>query len=529
MSLSKRHEIKVRLPFLLREIGQQVDGLFDCILQVGDTQIKCNRFLLAKNSKWFYEYFEAHPKPGPEFTSNNVVVVHINNIQPKYVINFMDILYKNYLRLDIYNIPHLLKIADYYKFPHITRILRTFYIDASKDNRTLMHFAKTFIENGLVNDAISLAEKISQHFINAEKQENVIFTIAEIYDALSPPVFAAVLKERQKKLQKIGVSTVNDETTDKNELKIVNESIINNINRYKLVKEPISDLLVVKYIEDFVKNKGISTLTDDDKESLAEVLKSYTFDNLGLDGQARSYMLKYDCDWFPARYARKQINEILKKRKEVLINIKRKLNNLNNETITNRWFVMSLVKNVKNADSRPEDTPVIEFIRTLGGAVNPFNPVLHGFINIESTKPCIDKRKPEYPFIQNPDCYFFAVKDGNDKNPYIGFDLGKNVSFNPTQLYFDSRASFKINKVKENDFKQNLKDTRSHVSKLNVTFGSYSDIVHFADPTNPTFVNLSSRLRKPFSNAKFELVENDKGPGSDTFCLTTLEVFGNFE
>ena len=59
-------------------------------------------------------------------------------------------------------------------------------------------------------------------------------------------------------------------------------------------------------------------------------------------------------------------------------------------------YVMSWVKNAKHVNLHPDNTPIIEFIRTLGGTVNPFNPIEYGLINIESTKPIINKRKPEY-------------------------------------------------------------------------------------------------------------------------------------
>ena len=130
--------------------------------------------------------------------------------------------------------------------------------------------------------------------------------------------------------------------------------------------------------------------------------------------------------------------------------------------------------------------------------------------------------------IQNSNLYFFGAQDGNVK-PYIKFDLGKNITFSPMHLLFDSRASFKDNQIKNKENKKHAKDTRGHISKLNVTLSQNSAIIQFGNPESPTTIEISSKLKKPFSNAKFEFHEINKGSGCDTFRLTTLELFGKLE
>lgn len=529
MSSQQQYKINLRLPCDFEEIG-----VFDCILDVSGTQIKCNRIILAKNSKWFEEYFEKNPKKGEQFTIDNAVVVPINNILPQYMQSFMNILYKNYLEINIENLPHLLKVAYFYKFPQITSILRTFYIDASRNNETLMYFAKLFIQNGLIDDAKALSEKIATHFIAAERKDtDAVFSIDDIYDALSPPVFAAVLIERFKKLQSMSNAQEpqkQESNKGKNDPYDINKSIEENLHKYTLIKEPIEDMLVAQYIEEFVKLKGIETLTEDDRESLADVFNYYVIGNQGLNDTTRPFMLKYDCDWFPARYARLHVDQILNKRRRVFKNFKKDMNRIKDKPSTNRWYTMSWITNVRDADTRPEPTPIIEFIRTLGASVNPINPIEYGLFNIESTKAIINQRKVENAFIHDPSLYFITAQPDNENTiPYIKFDLGSECLFKPSQFYFDSRTYFKPNQLKSKESKEHKKDSRGHVSKLNISYGpnKTSDTVTFGSPSNPTRCSLPDKLQSPFSSAKFECIQTDKE--SDIFRLTTIELFGSFE
>lgn len=531
---TQQYKINLRLPSHFDQIGREIKGMDDCIIQVGDTRIPCNRILLAKNSQWFRDYFAKHKKPGVQFREENAVVVPINDILPEYMQSFIDILYKNYLKINVINLPHLLKVAHFYKFPQISSILRTFYKDASQSNYTLMHFAKTFIENGLVDDAIALAPEITSHFIRAENHDQTeTISIQDIYDALSPPVFAAVLIERRKKLEAELNVQVNDpqaQQAQQNTPESVNRSIRENLNKYVLQKEPTNDRLIIKYIEEFVKVKGVKTLTEDDKESLAKALVSRQNAEGLMAVSFKEDLINNDCDWVPARFYRFHVKRILDNRRSALRQFQKSIRKVGENETTNRWYVTSCVRNIKNAVKNPDPVPLIEFIRTLGGSVKPINPVDFGFIVIDSTKPMIDSRKAQNVFVQDPTQYFISQNDGKKKG-FIKFDIGDNVFFKPSRIYIDSRAYFKRHELNSKDQKNSVKlDYRGHISSLKMTISkngaTESRDFNIPEPAKPYEIDFPLRDHL-FSSATFEVNATDKG--SDIFRITTLEIMGDFE
>lgn len=60
------------------------------------------------------------------------------------------------------------------KFPHVSRMLRTFCIDANTQNKDkfLMQFTEKFIEAGLIEDAFSLVPKNVEHFLSIELNDS---------------------------------------------------------------------------------------------------------------------------------------------------------------------------------------------------------------------------------------------------------------------------------------------------------------------------------------------------------------------
>lgn len=295
-------------------------------------------------------------------------------------------------------------------------------------------------------------------------------------------------------------------------------------------KEPTGDHLIFKYIDDFVKFKGVKNLSEDDKEELVKTLIS----NQNKDGiKSASYttdIIKYDCDWIPDRFYRLHVNRILDNKRNALREFQKSLENLGENDSTNRWFVMSHVSNIKNAVKCPESVPLIEFIRTLGGAVKPFNPVKYGFITIDSSEAIIPERPAENAFIQDPECYFLSSKE-EMKNGFIKFDLGDNVHFKPFKMYLDSRAMYKKHEIITRNKKDpNQLDQRNRVSKVKLTINnnetSKSVVFDIPNPMNPSEIDFPLR-DQPFSSATFEIEEIIRGV--DTFRITTLEVIGVFE
>ena len=397
-------------------------------------------------------------------------------------------------------------------------------------NFELMENAKKFIQNGHIDDAIALVPEITTHFMKAEQNDPTeYFSIYEIYDALSPPVFARVLIERRKRIEKEELfNTPIDYTTNSPEY--VNKSIRENLDKYILHKEPTGDHLIFKYIDDFVKVKKANTLSADDKEELAKTLISMYNEEGIMSTSFTNDFLNYDCDRVPDRFYIFHENRILDGKRKALIKFQKSIEKLGEDDSTNRWSVLSNVNNVKNAARRPENVPLIEFIRTFGGFAKPFNPVKYGFIKIDSSKPTIINRTAENAFIQDPECYFLSNKE-EMKNGFIKFDLGNNVHFKPVKLYIDSRASYNRSEINQMKKSEPYKlDTRSRISKVKLTINnnesSNSVVFEIPDKIDPSEIDFPLK-KQPFSSATFEIEETNKG--ADTFRITTLEVFGDFE
>ena len=536
MSSEQRFKINLRLPWRFAQFGKELKGMNDCVIQIGETKIPSNILLLAKNSQWFDDYFVKNMEPGVQYGDENPLVVPINDIELKHMQSFLDILYKNYLQINVYNLPHLLRIAHFYKFPHITNILRAFYKDASRSDLTLMYFTKTFIQNGLVEDAIALAPEITSHFMRAEENDTTeMITIKEIYDATSPPVFAAVLIERRKRLEaksNMQSNAPDAEPVQRNTTVHVNKSIRENMKQFILHKEPTGDRLLIKYIEEFVKVKGAKNLTENDKESLAEVFVS-SMNNSGLMSVIfTESVINNDCDWMPSRFLKFHIKRILDSKRRAMRQFERTVNKLGKDDTINRWYITSRVRNIKNAVANPDVVPLIEFIRTLGGVINPIDPVEYGFITINSSKEMINKRDARNVFIQDPSCYFISRKY-DDKNGFIEFNLGDDVLFRPSHLYLDSRANYKEQELNNSTgSEQNVAklDYRSHIFKSILTLcpkiGDEKP-VEFNLPKAEETQMIGFPRQRPFSAAKFEVAETDKKE-STIFRITTLEVMGDF-
>lgn len=541
--MSKNNEsMFIRLPNHFQEIAKANTDLNDCILRAGEKQIPCQRVFLARYSKWFYKYFLEHQK-----IDKNPVVVEINNVEPKYLEEFINLLYTNYLKVNEKNLPQLLKIAYYYKFPHISHILRSFCIDANTQNKDkfLMQFTEKFIEAGLIDDAISLAPKIAAHFRRAELHDpSEKITIQEIYQKLNPAVFSAVLKARNRLLseeqmknpQKTPTYSSTQKKNNNIKLITINDSIRQNLSRHLYDQELTGNLLIIYYIEQFVKTKGISTLTETDKKQLSEVLKTPELPKGIEDDYSINYMKKFSCEWFPDKIYRKHVCTLLDKKREILNNFEKKVDLIDQKTGTNRWFIMSWIKKIKDVKMGLNDVPLIEFIRTLGDSTNEINPILYNLIKVECSKPLMMFRGIENAFLRDPNLYYITGIMNQDKNelPFVDINLGENVFFRPRRILLDSRASYNSTDLNARSGDNVLdNDYMSHASLLNLKTSSVNNLLlKIPNPRFPSFVlfpreNGDDDYAAPLSSVRLELNKNDKN--TDTFRITTIEITGTFD
>lgn len=435
--MEESEKITVRLPFLFKSLREE-PVFNDCILKMKSGKEICTmRLLLAKNSKWFERYFETHDRTGMELDRSNAVVVNIGvfegeqgrqrivDFDDQTIEDFVDLLYSNYIKMTVKNIPRLLKVAVNYEFTTIAELFRRFYLEAAND-KTLLYFVSEFIENDLISDAKSLAPKIAQHLIQIERNDpNECFTTHDIYKALNPSVFATVLIEKNNIENKI-------------ELDPNAQSHTNNKPHGLYLYEPgppSQDIKNIRYIEDFVKFKG--TLTNEDKEDLAKVVDWDSF-------LASKYLLQFPCDWLPGSYSRKTYQRIFLKRKRLLRELGKELKKC--EEKQSRWYSMGWLRTISNIEQSHDEVPIVEFIRTFGGITKPFDPVKYGLLEVESSAPLIKINKPENAFIRNDDLYFMS-RSRKEQPSYISFNLGPHVSFRPVRFYLNSHFAYRKSQI----------------------------------------------------------------------------------
>lgn len=486
--------VNVRLPFLFKSLTDSTDVFNDCIIKFNSgVEYPFVRIILAKNSKYFDNYFEVNDQ------QKLPIIINVDKcIDQKAMIEFLKFLYSNYLKLDVYNIPALLKIARHYEFLVIGKLLERFYMDAAQNDDTLIHFVSEFIKYDLESDALLLAPNIALHLFRIEKKDpDEKFTCTQIYQAVTPRVFAEILKEKNKL----------------EDSKISRDPLRSQLYLYDPSKVDI-DKKNILHIENYVKlYTEHHELTENDKEYLASVIEW----DMEKNSNAPSYLIKYKCDWLPANYSQPLIERILKTRNLRIKQFNRNLKQQPDQV--SRWFSLSWIRTIKINEAPNEDLPIIEFIRTIGGTSKPVDPVKHGLIKVYSSKPLITKNKPQNALIRDPKLYFES-RAFDKQPPYISIDLGPNTLFRPRNVFFDSRY---------------LRESTKYNNKGIVTsvLAQVKEQDKMSQPVTLSVVNnnspyLCSFNNKPGSEIKFTL-NGLTSKNFDVFRVTELEVIGNFQ
>lgn len=484
--------INVRLPFLFKKLTGESDTFNDCILRFrSGVEYPFVRIVLAKQSRYFENYFKENAQ------QQLPVIVNMKEcIDPNAMKQLLDLLYTNYIKLNVYNITPLLKIARQYEFPVICRFLTQFYLEASNDE-TLLHFVKEFIKNDLHDDALLLAPKIASHLYRIERNDpDEKITCTEIYQAVTPVILTKVLIE-------------------KNKLEIRKEAQRDVINSelYKYDIKEDHNLKNIGHIENFVKLYTVShKLTDDDKESLSSAIE---WDD---ESSTIQYFIHYKCDWVPARYSQDIIESILRIRNKRLTEFKKNLQKQPSQV--SRWFSLSWIRTIKNIESPNKDLPIIEFIRTIGGTTKSIDPVKYGLIKVNSSPPLYPKAEPKQAIIKNN--YNFAARTFDNKPPYISIDLGLNTIFAPRKVYLDSHFIHKKKMFMNEGFPQSVlvqvknKKGLTNQIKLNITYD------------NNGRTQLCQFVNDGGSEFTFTL-SGQTSNNSDLFRVSELEIIGNFQ
>lgn len=468
----------------------------DCRLVSGDVKIPCQRIVLAKVSNWFDKYFEEHP-----ITKYGDVCEIEVPVNPKNILEqFINLIYTNYADVTILNLPLLLKMSVFYDCPTITKALQILYHDATNDD-TVLYLAKEFISLGLIEDARSLAPSIAMHLKRIHNNEKELrFSIEDLFDSLSPPVFAAV----------------------------INQDLLKQNGEKEL---PFTDEDKVRYIDSFVLYHGKEITDEEEKEALASPI-DWT------SPSAYQFLARHKCDWLPAKIARPLINRIIKNRQALQKYLERGVKKASPEV--SRWYIYSWAQSCRNASYEREDPEVnvVDFIRTLGGTTDPIDPVRYGFIDAFCTpcdkktlegKPLTSNFSPSNVLLTDNQLYFMAQKEG-EVYPGVGIDLGDLARFTPKKIMLNTRieprpytSTRPYNpKPYTKSFSFKLGQNKEECIKLNSNYN-----FEIAKEMEGKFESQSLSVNKSCNSMMFQL----NGPqtnGGYMMRVVSLEVKGSF-
>lgn len=383
----------------------------DAIIVSGNDRFECHRILLARHCQWFLREFLAHPPEGMEPTT---ITIPVN---PSGIFStFLNVLYTGEVTVDVYNLPLLLKMSVFYESPEFTAIFR-YFLKRAATEQTFLHFARILSELDLVEDALSLAPAdakeatpfLAEHYSNYLKWsrrqpwelkgvKRPPVTIDDIYDAVSAPVLAGILKQ-----------------------------ILDDPRKFA----PLTEAEVVAMIDRFYETHPSDR--ESDKESLAKLINWESISSW-------RYIVKHKCDWIPARIYRTLVTEALKKRKAVLKKLEKNTESI--QTSVNRWYAFSWIQAVRDALvplGRSPSVKVVELMTTLGGTTDFVDPLLCGFLEVVETVHAI---APQFSADQwfNKGKYWMA-RQSESVLPVFGFNL-KGAWFIPETVFVDTVATY---------------------------------------------------------------------------------------
>ena len=386
-------EINFRLGSKAQEFRSS--GSFtDVILRYNSEEFPAHRIILAKFSGWFKKYFTADKtvlKPNCQIT------IDIPENPEDSIKTVLTALYEGKLKLTVENAPAILKICVFYEIPHLTVAVRNFVSD-SVNQTTVLHYARRFIEYGLLQDAKGLAGIIAEELDKYYKNPGVPGNITEqqIFEAVSDGrVFADVVSHE----------------------KMVSSQACNTEEK------------VVGIIDKYVGERIITNI--EEQEALASIINWE-------QPESYLYLVKFKCDWLPARIYRKLVCKVIDNRRKNANCFEEDSNKQGKDV--SRWFVFSWITSVSKA-IETKSTPVVkinEFIRTLGGESKPFNPVLFGIVDAKVVGRIAGKIYGPENILDGTDS-FLSITSGQ-KEAAVSLLFGKHDTLNISKITFDFKV-----------------------------------------------------------------------------------------
>jgi hypothetical protein len=341
----------------------------DLVLTSGPRRYETSRVLLARFSRWFMRALEAAPVAPGGTATLELPVDPSGRFQA-----FLDVLTAGRTDVTAETIGPLLRIAGFYDCPELARIFRHF-VDRVVSDRTVLAIIGDFLRFELADDAFRLLPRLAPVALAVLRGARDPFRTADLCRALSARAFAALLRDPA------------------------------------LAALPAD--AKVRAANEFADARG--ALAPADCDALAGVV---AWD----PGDAASYqrVVRYRCDWLPARHALPLLAQILERRRKTLAAFQREAAGAERPSA---WYAQAWVGALR--DARPaRSAPVVrvlEFMATLGGRVERVDPFKYGFVRVSQVGRPIS-RAFDAANIFNEAGYFMARHDRYDA-PAVVVDL----------------------------------------------------------------------------------------------------------
>jgi hypothetical protein len=292
-------------------------------------------------------------------------------------------------------------MSVFYESDILSQVFR-YFVDQATQDRTLLQLSREFHRLNLAEDAVKLAPRIAPHFLRLLKptKDAPLFTFSELYDSVSPKLFAAILDHPLLKIE---------------------------------ARQILTPDRLVGLTDEYVGTRVFSD--PEDCEALASVV-SWT------ESDSFLHLVRHKCDWLPSKYSKPLFSEILSRRMRTLgwlLNDAQK-----SAPIVSRWYAFAWLSTIRDARSARNSPTVsiVEFISTLGGLTRPFNPRPFGLVNVFQS---VEALAPEFESdgLFDTTKYFMAMPQGNKKT-LVGLDFGRETRFRIERLRINTECPIRM-------------------------------------------------------------------------------------
>ena len=411
---------------------QKKTKFIDCIIHSGKETYKAHRIVLARYSKWFYDYFQQEEQKKSLGVNQAIEIDLPVNPQNQFV-TILNAVYSNELSITRDVSPALLKISVFYGFNKFIEPIKNF-IENTTNEMTVLRYVRSFINYELYDESFLFTTLLAKAIrtIYEEPDSTLAITMKDLYDYITDgrvfamilknrklcPItdeeFAAKLERRKKRAEELKPSNSGQTSNlpikynHERPLYLTDEQKVYEINKYCQVHPP---------------------KTEEEKQALASVI------DWNKEGYWQ-FMLNYDMDWLPANIARPIYKKILENRTPTIEAFDKDLNSLKSDEVSH-WFPFTWLSSIYNAKvnvTTPQHD-IINFIATLGNSVENFNP--YGIIDVKPVGIQTSIELAPENILKNDDSYFSCLADINEKTP------------NPPQLIIDfgSSTHIKVNSI----------------------------------------------------------------------------------